>query len=190
MPIEIFLIKTSIVRKICKSVVIYINSGFLLTYFCIQINIQTHNTSNYMTSTEFLSPAQPKEEFQIEGITETTVRRYFETLNTGEFEVTAALFAPDGVMHPPFESDIVGTDAIAAYLKQEAQNIKAYPNAGLTETLENATIQIQVTGKAQTSWCGVNVLWLFILNQQQQILYTRIKLLASPQELLSLRQEK
>ena len=137
-----------------------------------------------MTSAE-----QLKEEFQIEGITETSVLRYFETLNAGEFEATAALFAVDGVMRPPFESDIVGTDAIAAYLKQECQNIKAYPNSGIAEALENATIQVQVTGKAQTSRCSVNVLWLFILNQQRQISYTKIKLLASPQELLSLRRE-
>ncbi|BBD69397.1 nuclear transport factor 2 [Nostoc commune NIES-4072] len=137
-----------------------------------------------MTSAE-----QLKEEFQIEGITETSVLRYFETLNAGEFEATAALFAQDGVMRPPFESDIVGTDAIAAYLKQEGQNIKAYPSTGIAEALENATIQVQVSGKAQTSWCTVNVLWLFILNQQRQISYTKIKLLASPQELLSLRRE-
>ncbi|MBD2725780.1 nuclear transport factor 2 family protein [Nostoc sp. FACHB-892] len=142
-----------------------------------------------MTSAEFISPAQLQEEFQIEGITETNVLRYFETLNAGEFEATAALFSIDGVMRPPFESDIVGTDAIAAYLKQEGQNIKAYPNTGIAEALENETIQVQVTGKAQTSWCSVNVLWLFILNQQGQISYTKIKLLASPQELLSLRRE-
>ncbi|MBD2509945.1 nuclear transport factor 2 family protein [Nostoc muscorum FACHB-395] len=143
-----------------------------------------------MTSAEFISPAQLKEEFQIEGITETSVLRYFQTLNAGEFEATAALFVADGVMRPPFESDIVGTDAIAAYLKQEGQNVKAYPNTAIAETLETGEIQIQVAGKAQTSWCSVNVLWLFILNQQRQIFYTRIKLLASPQELLSLRREK
>ncbi|MEH1921059.1 nuclear transport factor 2 family protein [Nostoc sp.] len=143
-----------------------------------------------MTSAEFISPAQLKAEFQIEGITESSVLRYFETLNAGEFEATAALFAVDGVMRPPFESDIVGADAIAAYLKQEGQGIKVYPNSGIAETLENATIQIQIRGKAQTSWCSVNVLWLFILNQQHQISYTRIKLLASPKELLSLRREK
>ncbi|MDF5709651.1 MAG: nuclear transport factor 2 family protein [Nostoc sp. S4] len=142
-----------------------------------------------MTSAE-ISPVQQKVEFQIEGITQASVLRYFETLNAGEFDATAALFAEDGVMHPPLESDIVGCDAIAAYLKQEAQNIKAYPNTGISDILEDGNIQVQVTGKAQTSWCGVNVLWLFILNQQQQIIYTRIKLLASPQELLSLRRQK
>ncbi|MEH2065201.1 MAG: ketosteroid isomerase family protein [Nostoc sp.] len=143
-----------------------------------------------MTSAEFVSPAQFKEEFQIEGITEPSVLRYFQTLNAGEFEATTALFAVNGVMRPPFESDIAGKDAIAAYLKQEGQNIKAYPNVGITETLENGDIQIQVTGKAQTSWCSVNILWLFILNQEREILYTRIKLLASPKELISLRREK
>jgi Nuclear transport factor 2 (NTF2) domain len=142
-----------------------------------------------MTFAEFISPVQAKAEFQIEGITEKSVLSYFETLNAGKFEVTAALFAHDGVMHPPFESGIVGRDAIAAYLKQEAQSIKAYPKTGIADTLEDGNIQVQVTGKAETSWCGVNVLWLFILNQQRQISYTKIKLLASPQELLSLRRQ-
>jgi hypothetical protein len=137
-----------------------------------------------MTSAEFI----PKTvgETQIEGVTESTILRYFETLNAGKFEETAALFAEDGVMHPPFESDIVGRDAIICYLQQEAQDVKANPRAGISETLDGQ-IQFQVTGKAQTSWCGVNVLWTFILNPQKEILYTRIKLLASPQELLNLR---
>ncbi|MBW4635904.1 MAG: nuclear transport factor 2 family protein [Iphinoe sp. HA4291-MV1] len=127
------------------------------------------------------------ETFQIKGITEPTLLRYFKTLNAGEFEETATLFAEDGVMHPPFEAAIAGRDAITRYLQQEAQNVKVYPCEGIAETLKGEQIQLQVTGKAQTSWCGVNVLWTFILNQQKEILYTRIKLLASPQELLNLR---
>ncbi|MEA5514000.1 nuclear transport factor 2 family protein [Nodularia sp. UHCC 0506] len=129
------------------------------------------------------------EEFQIEGIVEPTILRYFETLNAGEFPTTAALFADDGVMHPPFESGIVGRDAIALYLQQEAENIQAYPRQGIVETLENDQIQFQVTGKAQTSWCGVNVTWFFVLNRKRQIVSTQIKLLGSPQELLALRRE-
>ncbi len=66
-------------------------------------------------------------------------------------------------------------------------DIKVYPREGISETLEEGVIQFQVTGKAQTSWCGVNVLWQFVLNQQGEILYTKIKLLASPQELLKMR---
>lgn len=127
------------------------------------------------------------EKFQIEGISEPVILRYFESLNAGEFDETASLFAPDGVMQPPFESGIVGFDAIATYLKQEAQGIKAEPRQGIAENLDNNQIEFQVSGKAQTTWCGVNVMWLFILNQERQIQFTRIKLLASPQELLSLR---
>lgn len=139
-----------------------------------------------MAAAEF-TPTTVDETLQIEGITEPTILRYFLNLNTGKFEETAALFAEDGVMHPPFESGFVGRDAIIGYLQQEAQGVKAYPREGVTETLDEEQIQFQVTGKAQTSWCGVNVLWTFILNQQKEILYTRIKLLASPQELLNLR---
>ncbi|NMG10944.1 nuclear transport factor 2 family protein [Brasilonema sp. UFV-L1] len=127
------------------------------------------------------------EKLQIQGITEPTLLHYFQTLNAEKFEETAALFAQDGVIHPPFESGIVGRDEIIRYLQQEAQGVKAYPREGVVETLEGEQIQFQVTGKAQTSWCSVNVLWTFILNQEKEILYTRIKLLASPKELLNLR---
>ncbi|OUL20371.1 ketosteroid isomerase family protein [Nostoc sp. 106C] len=129
------------------------------------------------------------EEFSIEGITESSILRYFQSLNAGEFAATAALFAEDGTMYPPFESGFVGPDAIAGYLEKEAQDIKADPHKGITEILENEQIQVQVAGKAKTSWCSVNVLWVFILNQQRQITAAKIKLLASPQELLALRRD-
>jgi hypothetical protein len=149
-----------------------------------------------MTTAKFPTLVQPNtmdtatEKLQIAGITEPTILRYFETLNAGDFRATAVLFAENGVMHPPFESGIVGPDAIATYLQQEAQDIKTYPHQGMTETSQTGMIQIQITGKAQTSWCGVNVLWLFTLNEQKQILETQIKLLASPQELLAIRPDK
>ncbi|BDA75540.1 nuclear transport factor 2 [Rivularia sp. IAM M-261] len=139
---------------------------------------------NFMTAAEFTSVANST---KIEGIEEPTVLSYFETLNAGDFEATADLFAPDGVMRPPFESDISGRDAIVSYLNQEAKGIKAYPNQGIIEVIEDGQYQVQVSGKAETSWCGVNVSWIFILNESKEIVYTRVKLLASPQELLNLR---
>ena len=125
----------------------------------------------------------------IEGMTEPTVLRYFETLNAGDLEATANLFAADGAMHPPFESAMVGPNAIAAYLKQEAQGMKLEPKQAVTKILDNEQIQVQVTGKVQTSWCGVNVSWLFVLGHEHKILAATVKLLASPQELLSMKKE-
>ncbi|NJM70403.1 MAG: nuclear transport factor 2 family protein [Scytonema sp. RU_4_4] len=138
-----------------------------------------------MTAAES-TPTTVGEKFQIDGITEPTLQHYFDTLNAGKFEDTAALFAENGVIHPPFESGIVGRDAMTRYLQQEAQDVKVYPREGVVKILEEEQIQFQVIGKAQTSWCSVNVLWTFILNQQKEILYVRIKLLASPKELLNL----
>ncbi|BAZ66728.1 MAG: ketosteroid isomerase family protein [Pelatocladus maniniholoensis HA4357-MV3] len=132
------------------------------------------------------SSANTTQELTIEGITEPTILAYFQTLNAGDFNATANLFANDGVMHPPFESGIVGPEAIVNYLNKEALGIEASPQQGIFETIEEDLIQFQVTGKAQTSWCGVNVLWQFVINQEREILYTKIKLLASPQELLKM----
>jgi hypothetical protein len=126
-------------------------------------------------------------DLQIEGITESCILSYFTTLNAGEFGETAAVFAADGVLYAPFEDGIVGREAIANYLQQEAKGVKAYPRQGIVENLPHQFTQIQVTGKAETSWCGVNVLWLFILNPDREIQEAKIKLLASPQDLLALR---
>jgi hypothetical protein len=123
----------------------------------------------------------------IEGITEPVVLRYFETMNAGEYQATAALFADTGAMQPPFEKPIEGQGAIATYLETEAKGMQLCPSKGMAEPLEDNQIQIQVTGKVQTPLFGVNVAWIFVLNPEREILYTRIKLLASPQELLNLR---
>ncbi|AFZ14196.1 nuclear transport factor 2 [Crinalium epipsammum PCC 9333] len=126
-------------------------------------------------------------EIKIEGITEPVLVRYFETLNAGDFQATAALFAPQGTMYPPFEEPKVGKDAIAAYLEAEAQGMILSPNQGIAETLEDGLIDIKVSGKVQTRWFGVNVSWSFVINSEREILEATIKLLASPQELLSMK---
>lgn len=143
-----------------------------------------------METAESLPPTQSSVDTTIEGITEPTVLRYFETMNAGDWEATAALFAADGVLKAPFESPFVGRDAIAAYLQQEAQGMKLEPSQGIAQTLDNEQIEVQVSGKVQTSWCGVNVSWLFVLNQQQEIAAATVKLLASPQELLNMQKRE
>ena len=134
-----------------------------------------------------MSAVQWKESIEIKGINEPTIQQYFQSLNAGDYEKTASLFAENGVMHPPFEYGIVGKDAILSYLNKEAIDIKACPREGTSETLEDNLTQTKVAGKVETPWFAVNVSWLFILNKNLQILDVKIKLLASPQELLSLR---
>ena len=126
-------------------------------------------------------------ELKIEGITEPVVLRYFETMNAENYEAPAALFADTGAMHPPFEQPIKGSEAIATYLKTEAKGMQLSPREGIAEPLEDNQTQIQVSGKVQTPLFGVNVSWIFVLSSEKEILYARIKLLASPQELLNLR---
>lgn len=140
-----------------------------------------------MTLAENL-PSTP--DLTIEGLAEPVLSRYFKTLNAGKFQETASLFAETGVMHPPFEEPITGLDAIATYLEAEAKGLKAFPRQGVAESLEEGQTQVQVSGKVETRWFGVNVSWLFILSPEKKILLAKIKLLASPQELLNLRRER
>ncbi|MBE9129528.1 MULTISPECIES: nuclear transport factor 2 family protein [unclassified Coleofasciculus] len=135
-------------------------------------------TVNYLTQTQGLT---------IDGITLPLVLRYFETMNAGNYEATAALFADSGAMHPPFEQPIEGTDAIASYLNAEATGMQLLPRQGVAEILDNGDTEVQVTGRVETPFFGVNVAWIFVLNPNQDITFARIKLLASPQELLNLR---
>ena len=126
---------------------------------------------------------------KIAGITKPTVLRYFETLNAGDFEATANLFAEDGVLHAPFEEPIIGSSSIATYLKTEARGMQLEPQQGVSQILEDGNVEVQVSGRVQTSAFGINVAWLFLLNSDQKILSVTVKLLASPQELLNLRSQ-
>ncbi|MBD1843133.1 nuclear transport factor 2 family protein [Cyanobacteria bacterium FACHB-63] len=125
---------------------------------------------------------------EIEGISHSTILQYFETLNAEEFEATSQLFAIDGAMQPPFEQPIIGREAIAAYLQKEAPGITALPQAGMSHTTDQDAIEFQITGRVQMPMFGVNVTWFFTLDSNDQLMFTRIKLNASPQELMKLRQ--
>jgi len=118
------------------------------------------------------------------------ILQYFETLNAGDFEATANLFADDGVLHAPFEDPIIGSLLIATYLKKEARGMQLEPEQGVSQILEDGNVEVQVSGRVQTSAFGINVAWLFLLNSDQKLLSVTVKLLASPQELLNLRPHK
>ncbi|MDC0834171.1 nuclear transport factor 2 family protein [Geitlerinema sp. CS-897] len=124
----------------------------------------------------------------IEAIDEPVVCRYFATLNTGDFENTAQLFAETGALHPPFEEAVVGPDAIALYLETEAEGIACFPKRGKIEPLDDGTRLVKVSGKVKMPLFGVNVGWTFHLDDASQVLSVKIKLVASPQELLNLKQ--
>ena len=125
----------------------------------------------------------------IEGILEPAIANYFLTINQEEFTKTASLFAEDGEMLAPFEKPIVGREKIASYLAKEATGMKLLPMQGICET-EDDIEQFKVLGKVRTSMFSVNVAWYFTLNPKGQLRSARIKLLASPQELLNLQNQR
>ncbi|MEG4168541.1 MULTISPECIES: nuclear transport factor 2 family protein [unclassified Microcoleus] len=127
---------------------------------------------------------------KIAGITMPRILQYFETLNAGDFDATANLFADDGVLHAPFEDPIIGSISIATYLKKEARGMQLEPQKGVSQILEDGQVEVQVSGRVQTSAFAVNVAWLFLLNSDQKLLSVTVKLLASPQELLNMRSQK
>lgn len=129
-----------------------------------------------------------EDELKIVGISEPEILQYFNTLNAGDFQATSQLFATDGILHPPFEKPIQGQEAILRFLQAEAQSMQLLPETGVVTEIEPASLQVQVAGKVQTAWFGVNVSWQFELNQQREITSATVRLLASPQELMQLRQ--
>ena len=139
------------------------------------------------TSTRSPLPSTASITLTIAGVHEPVILRYFETLNEGAFQATGELFAVDGELQPPFEQAVVGADAIATYLETEAKGFKLLPRQGVIKLLDSGHTEVQVAGKVQTPLFSVNVSWLFILNLEKKLLLAKIKLLASPQELLSLR---
>jgi hypothetical protein len=129
----------------------------------------------------------------IEGINKPAIIDYFATINQAEFVKTASLFADQGTLLAPFEEPIVGRAAIAAYLSKEAKGMKLLPQRRICETESETELETEpncerykILGKVKTALFSVNVAWYFTLSQDAQIATVRIKLLASPQELLGL----
>ncbi len=126
-----------------------------------------------------------------------SVRRYFETANADEFDKTAALFAGEGELVPPFEQPIVGRDAIAQYLSAEAAGMTftplkceqceaPHPEANEAD-IPASSQRCLVRGKVKTALFLVNVAWEFTLNEAQEIVSVKVKLLAKLNELLRLK---
>lgn len=113
--------------------------------------------------------------------------RYFQTLNDGDFQATIQLFEPTGALKAPFESEIVGRDAIANYLEQEAKNLQLIPLKKAIEPLETGEIRCRVGGKVNTPLFSVNVAWNFVLNSAHEIRSVEVKLLAALEDLLNMK---
>jgi hypothetical protein len=125
----------------------------------------------------------------IEGIIKPAIIDYFATINQAEFVQTASLFTENGSLLAPLENPIVGTEKIAAYLSKEAKGMTLLPQQGICE-IESDLQKYKVLGKVKTSLFSVNVAWYFTLSQEDKLATVQIKLLASPQELLSLQSKQ
>jgi hypothetical protein len=136
------------------------------------------------------SKAADRTQAQIKGVTHPTILGYIDNMNANDFAAAVNLFAPDGVLQPPFQKPITGREAILAYMREECQELKMMPQQGVVDSAEDGYTPIKVTGKVQTPWfgnsVGMNIAWRFLLNSQSQIVFVAIDLLASPKELLNL----
>lgn len=122
-------------------------------------------------------------------ITKPAIIDYFTTINQAEFSKTAALFAENGSLLAPFTKPIIGRSGITAYLTQEAKGMKLLPQQEIYET-ESDFEKYQIFGKVKTAFFSVNVAWYFTFDPENQISTVQVKLLASPQELLSLQSKQ
>ncbi|MEO0348435.1 MAG: nuclear transport factor 2 family protein [Cyanobacteria bacterium P01_A01_bin.15] len=112
------------------------------------------------------------------------IRRYFETFNLHDFGAAAALFSVQGELHPPFEDAIVGRAAIAAYLSQEASQMKLFPGEPTVDGSDAS--RLVVLGHVNAIAFKVGIKWTFLLTKESEIESLSIRLRASMQELLTL----
>lgn len=115
------------------------------------------------------------------------IEQYFQDLNDENFQAVASLFAADGVLYPPFHEGVVGREAIAHYLHEEAKGIKLFPVHYSTQPAELGSTEHIITGKVQTSMFHVNASWHILLSTGSEIQSVKVKLLASLVELMNLR---
>jgi hypothetical protein len=123
----------------------------------------------------------------IKNIQEPIIYNYFSSLNDGDFDGVSDLFAIDGYLHPPFDREIVGKDAICKYLQLEAKGVEAFPESGKIVVRPNSSIGYQITGRVKMSIFEINVGWSIELNERREIAAVKVELLASLQELLPMK---
>jgi hypothetical protein len=159
----------------------------------VDMGFDTSKLGNYNRVSEpVVVPADMSQRTQvaIEGVTNSTVLNYMNSLNANDFDALIELFAPDGALQPPFQKPIVGKEAVLRFFKEDCQNLKLLPERGVSEPAEDGYTQIKVTGKVQTPWfgagVGMNMAWRFLLTPDNKIFFVAIDLLASPKELLNL----
>jgi hypothetical protein len=119
----------------------------------------------------------------IAGVESPTIAAYFNNLNNGEFAATAALFADNGCLNPPFERPIA-RDEIATYLEREARGMIFYPESGAMLMKDDDLAQYHIQGQVKTNYFTINVSWLMQLTSDNRILLVEVKLLATLAELL------
>ena len=154
----------------------------------IDQNTPTLDISDLSSSDVISSDMTPEDMAKVTSeeatLAKATVSQYFDALNAEDFQATANLFAEEGTLYPPFESAIVGREAIVQYLETEAKGLQLSPIEYTTERLDDGNVQYKVTGKVQTPLFGVNVGWTFVLDSAAKILSAQVKLLAALEELL------
>lgn len=101
---------------------------------------------------------------------------YFTTLNQAQFDETAALFAPEGELHPPVDDPVIGRSAIAAYLHQEGAGFYLEPLYYRVQPCPDGQTQVCVLGRVRVCPFGSNVSWVFLLNSQGEIAWVKIEL--------------
>jgi len=118
---------------------------------------------------------------------EQSVEQYFQGFNRGDFQVVAELFTDTGRLLAPFEEPIAGRDRILTYLQREAKGMEATPQEMHIEPLEGNCRRVVVKGSVTAIVFQVNAAWIFELTTEGHIEQVRVKLLASLQDLASLR---
>ena len=115
------------------------------------------------------------------------IGQYFALFNLGRFQQVSQLFSDTGHLYPPFETPVVGPEAIATYLTKEADGMEAEPLGAESKPSDNDCVKITVWGKVTALVFNVKVAWEFEIAPTQKIQSVRVNLLASLGELLNLR---
>lgn len=111
------------------------------------------------------------------------VGKYFDSINQGLYRQAVSLFAPKGILAPPFHPQIVGQEQIHEYFLQQPSGLHIETQTFDVSPFHQKRTKVNVSGIVRINQQEINTTWTFLIDKSAKITILQEVILLSLQEL-------